>query len=109
MHSSNEEEYRLTTTDYDRFMVMYRLRQMREKETITEETYKANQERLERAVVKESTRQGLKNLLRSSILSNAVAQALQHVHLRPGFNAGTWGKKLTKGRFYRVSQIFQPC
>lgn len=105
MHSSNEDEYRLSTTDPDRFMAMYRLRQMRDDERIAQEVYEVNQERLERAVVKDGTRQGLKNLLRSPILSDSIAQALQHTHLRPGFNASTWGKKLTKGRFYRVSLL----
>lgn len=103
MHSSNEEDYRLSTTDSDRFMVMYRLRQMRDEKIISQEIHKANQERLERGVVKESVRHGLNNLLRSPVLSEAIARALQHTHLRSGFNASTWGKKLTKGRFYRVS------
>lgn len=103
MHSSNEEDYRLSTTDADRFMVLYRLRQMKDNNTITQDIYKANEQRLQTGVVRESTRHGLMNLLRSPILSNAVAQALQHPHLRSGFNAGTWGKKLTKGRFYQAS------
>lgn len=104
MHSSNEEEFKLTSSDSDRFLVLYRLRQMRDENVITQDVYKANQERLEIGITKDGTRQGLTNLLRSPILSKAIAQALQHHHIRPGFNAGTWGKKLIKGRFYQVSE-----
>ena len=108
MHSSNEEEFRLSSTDSDRFMALYRLRQMWDKSIITEEVYKANKERLENGVVKDDTRHGLANLLRSPILATAVVKVLQHTHLRPMFNASTWGKKLTKGRFYQVSEPAQP-
>lgn len=103
MHASNEDQYRLHSTDSDRFMALYRLRQMLDKKEILQDVYEANQERLETCVVKEETRHGLRNLLRSPTLAEAVAQALQHPHLRPGFNASTWGKKLTKGRFYQAS------
>ena len=102
MHSSNEEEFKLHSTDSDRFLTLYRLRQKKNNGVITEEVYTANQEQIERGIIKDETRQGLGNLLRSPILSAAIMQVLQKPHLRPGFNASTWGKKLTKGRFYQA-------
>lgn len=102
MHSSNEEEYRFPTSDADRFMAMYRLFGLYDERLVDEDTYVANQARLERNIQKDSTRQGLKNLLRSKELAESVAQVLALPHLRPCFNAATWGKKLVKGRFYAV-------
>lgn len=108
MHSSNEQRYELTATNADRFMVLYWLCQMRDENIITQDVYKATQKRLEAGVIKEDTRHGLANLLRSPILYETIAEALKHPHLRPGFNAGTWGKKLTKGRFYQASARVEP-
>ncbi|KAF8593793.1 hypothetical protein BDV93DRAFT_582421 [Ceratobasidium sp. AG-I] len=107
MHSNNEEEFRLPSTDADRFLAFYRLRQMRDEKVITEEVYKANQDHLERGVVKDETRQGLGNLLRSPILSTAVASVLEDPQLRSGFNASTWGKKLVKGSLEVTIKPFQ--
>ncbi|KAG9086533.1 hypothetical protein FRC06_003037, partial [Ceratobasidium sp. 370] len=106
MHASNEDEYRFPSSDADRFTAMYRLLKMRENQVIDEETYGINQERLEQSVLKDATRQGLHNLLRSGDLSEAVAAMLRQAHLRPCFNAATWGKKLVKGRFYKLPAQF---
>ncbi|KAG8721061.1 hypothetical protein FRC08_016034 [Ceratobasidium sp. 394] len=103
MHASNEDEYRFPCSDADRFTAMYRLLKMREDNLIDAETYEVNQERLEQSILKDATRQGLHNLLRSAELSEAVAAMLQQAHLRPCFNAATWGKKLVKGRFYKLA------
>ncbi|KAG9095090.1 hypothetical protein FS749_011109 [Ceratobasidium sp. UAMH 11750] len=102
MHASNEGDFRLETGDVDRFMAMHRLLQMKHEQTINHETYLTSQRRLEGCILKDSTRQGLKNILRSTELADATAQALKIEHLRLGFNASTWGKKLVKGRFYVV-------
>ncbi|KAG8711976.1 hypothetical protein FRC08_015190 [Ceratobasidium sp. 394] len=102
MHSGNEEDFRLETTDADRFLVMHRLLEMRRNGTIDKETHSINQRILEGRILKDGTRQGLRNLLRSKELADTIARALEHAHLRPMFNAGTWGKKLVKGRFYSV-------
>ncbi|KAG9084832.1 hypothetical protein FS749_004919, partial [Ceratobasidium sp. UAMH 11750] len=102
MHSSNEEEYRFPISDADRFMAMYRLLELHDKGLVDKSTYVVNQARLERNIPKDCTRQGLKNLLRSKELAESIAQVLSLPHLRPCFNAATWGKKLVKGRFYTV-------
>ncbi|KAG8736853.1 hypothetical protein FRC10_008801, partial [Ceratobasidium sp. 414] len=83
---------------------MYRLFGLYDERLVEEGTYVANQSRLERNIPKDSTRHGLKNLLRSKELAESIAQMLALPHLRSCFNAATWGKKLVKGRFYTLKQ-----
>ncbi|KAG9111075.1 hypothetical protein FRC07_008107 [Ceratobasidium sp. 392] len=103
MHTSNEEDFRLATTDADRFLAMHRLLELKSLQRIDDTTYIASQQRLEAAILKDGTRQGLRNLLRSKDLADAISEALQLDHIRQSFNAGTWGKKLVKGRLYAVA------
>ncbi|KAG8721239.1 hypothetical protein FRC08_014791 [Ceratobasidium sp. 394] len=103
MHSRNESEFRYSASDADRFIAMYRLLRLYQQGQVNKETYVASQMRLERYVPKDGARQGLKNLLRSPELAASISGLLECFHLRPCFNATTWGKKLVKGRFYAVS------
>ncbi|KAG8737096.1 hypothetical protein FRC10_008588, partial [Ceratobasidium sp. 414] len=102
MHMGNEDEHRLFTSDADRFLAMYRLSCMLRDQQITPEVYLENYNRMVRAVVKDTTRHGLTNLVASEELADAIARALEHPCLRSSFNASTWGKKLVKGRFFKV-------
>lgn len=104
MHMGNEDEHRLSTSDSDRFLALHRLSRMRRNSTITGEVHEANHRRILHAVVKDATRQGLANLVASDELADAIALALQHPCLQASFNASTWGKKLVKGRFYKVER-----
>ncbi|KAG9081015.1 hypothetical protein FRC06_005912 [Ceratobasidium sp. 370] len=103
MHMGNEDEHRLSPSDSDRFLALHRLSCMRRDNLITLEVYRANHDRMIRAVVKDVTRQGLSNLMCSEELADAIAGALQHPYLCLSFNASTWGKKLVKGRFYKLA------
>ncbi|KAG8728700.1 hypothetical protein FRC12_021563 [Ceratobasidium sp. 428] len=114
MHMSNEDEHRLSTSDSDRFLVMHRLYCMHREHIVTADMFEANRSRLARAVVKDATRQGLGNLLVSQDLAESVARALQYPCLRASFNAGNWGKKLVKGRFFKlvaclVDEMVEQC
>jgi hypothetical protein len=103
MHMGNEDEHRLSTSDSDRFLALHRLSRMRRDNSITTEVHQANHQRILQAVVKDATRQGLSNLVASDELADSIAVALQHPCLQSSFNASTWGKKLVKGRFYKVT------
>ncbi|KAG8691566.1 hypothetical protein FRC11_000934 [Ceratobasidium sp. 423] len=103
MHLGNEERLAMNTNDADRFLAMMRLRHLQETQVISSDVYNAAQQRISSAIPKSGTRQGLGNLLRSKELAKAIEQAIQHPHIAPYFNAATWGKKLTVGRFFQLS------
>ncbi|QRV99207.1 hypothetical protein RhiJN_27226 [Ceratobasidium sp. AG-Ba] len=105
MHTSNEHEHRLVPTDAERFLALHRLTSLRRSGEITAETCEVNHTRVLRSVINESTRRGLANLVAAEDLADAIAQALQYEHLRGAFNAGAWGKKLVKGRFYKLHAL----
>ncbi|KAG8712216.1 hypothetical protein FRC11_000696 [Ceratobasidium sp. 423] len=106
MFLSNEKPVILENNDATRFMTMYRLRELRDKNIITGVTYDANLKRLAHAVENANIRQGLRNIMRSEVLSDAVARTLEKPFLAPCFNGQTWGKKLVKGRFYTLVACF---
>ncbi|KAG9089594.1 hypothetical protein FRC06_001470, partial [Ceratobasidium sp. 370] len=103
MHMGNEDQHRLSTSDADRFLALHRLTRMHRDKLIATEVYEANRTRIIRAVVKDATRQGLTNLVASDELADSIAVVLGYPCLHPAFNASTWGKKLVKGRFYKVA------
>ncbi|KAG9128199.1 hypothetical protein FRC07_003130 [Ceratobasidium sp. 392] len=114
MHMGNEDEHRLLTSDSDRFLALYRLSCMLRDGVITSEVHQVNYDRLVRAVVKDATRYGLTNLVSSQELADSVARALKYPYLSMSFNASTWGKKLVKGRFYKlvaclVDEMVEQC
>ncbi|KAG8737226.1 hypothetical protein FRC10_008412, partial [Ceratobasidium sp. 414] len=103
MHMGNEDQHRLSTSDADRFLALHRLTRMHRDKLIATEVYEVNRTRIIRAVVKDATRQGLTNLVASDELADSIAVVLEHPCLHAAFNASTWGKKLVKGRFYKVA------
>ncbi|CEL54210.1 hypothetical protein RSOLAG1IB_11608 [Rhizoctonia solani AG-1 IB] len=102
MHLKNEEEHRLTSSDAERFLVLYKLHRLHRDGIITDNVFESNHTALLRAVVNSASRHGLSNLLRSPVLADAVKRVLDHPSLHPTFNASTWGKKLVKGRFFQL-------
>ncbi|KAG9081158.1 hypothetical protein FRC07_014613 [Ceratobasidium sp. 392] len=103
MHIINEEEHRLIPCDASRFSALYGLLSLNRAGSITNNVYHANQNRILRSVLNESTRRGLSNLISSEELADAVACVLQDSHISGLFNAGSWGKKLVKGRFFKLA------
>ncbi|KAG9090444.1 hypothetical protein FRC07_012107, partial [Ceratobasidium sp. 392] len=103
MHMGNEDLHRLSISDADRFLSLHRLSTMHKSGTIPAEVYQVNHRRILQAVLKDATRQGLANLVCSEELADAIANALQYHYVRASFNAGTWGKKLVKGRFFKLT------
>ncbi|QRV74595.1 hypothetical protein RhiJN_02610 [Ceratobasidium sp. AG-Ba] len=103
MHMSNEEEHRLIPCDATRFLALYNLLDLNRAGSISKEVYQANSNRILRSVLTESTRRGLSNLIASDELADSVACVLKDSHIRGSFNAGSWGKKLVKGRFFKLA------
>ncbi|QRV79882.1 hypothetical protein RhiJN_07897 [Ceratobasidium sp. AG-Ba] len=114
MHITNETEHRLVPTDAERFLSLHHLNQLRQQSKISSETCQVNQARILRSGANEGTRRGLSNLLLSDDLAESIAGALRLQHLHPAFNAGSWGKKLVKGRFFKlvaclVDEMVEQC
>lgn len=113
MHMGNEDEHKMSSSDSDRFLAMYRLHGLYTNGVITQDAFQANNDHLSCAVIRDSVWHGLGNLLRSPELSAAVARVLEYPHLQDSFNASTWGKKLVKGHFfqvkYKIYSLHCPC
>ncbi|QRV83737.1 hypothetical protein RhiJN_11753 [Ceratobasidium sp. AG-Ba] len=102
MHMGNEDEHRLAPSDADRFLALHRLVCLYSKNQVTEETFQGNSEQILQSVLNSTTRQGLSNLVHTKELAHSIASAMEYLFLRPCFNGATWGKKLVKGRFFKV-------
>ncbi|KAG8704471.1 hypothetical protein FRC11_009856, partial [Ceratobasidium sp. 423] len=87
MHLGNEKRFMMHTNN----------------KVISLDVHHATQERILGAISKDITRHGLCNLMRSKELSKELADALGRPYIAPCFNAATWGKKLTIGRFYQAT------
>ncbi|QRW12373.1 hypothetical protein RhiLY_11372 [Ceratobasidium sp. AG-Ba] len=102
MHMGNEDEHRLAPSDADRFLALHRLVCLYSKNQVTEETFQGNSEQILQSVLNSTTRQGLSNLVHTKELAHSIASAMEYLFLRPCFNGATWGKKLVKGRFFKL-------
>jgi hypothetical protein len=99
----NKDEHWPSTSNSDRFLALHRLSHMRRDNLIKTKVHQANHQRILQAVVKDATWQGLSNLVALDELADSIAVALQHPCLQSSFNASTWGKKLVKGQFSKVT------
>lgn len=100
MHIGNEATLIKQHSDVDRFLLVHRLRCLLENGGIDKRAYRASAHSI-MGPTGSTARSAIPSLVRSKVVSSAIARLVEYPEIQPNFSASGW-KKLTEGRLYPV-------
>ncbi|KAG9089395.1 hypothetical protein FS749_001366 [Ceratobasidium sp. UAMH 11750] len=101
MHLGNEQETKKPHNDADQFLLVHRLRRLREAGRLSMVEYKGSAERI-MGLPGCTARQAIPALVRSKAVSTKIAEMLSSPHFRAQFALAAW-KRLVTGRMYQLT------
>ncbi|KAG9097636.1 hypothetical protein FRC06_007352 [Ceratobasidium sp. 370] len=99
MHLGNEQETKKPHNDADQFLLVHRLRRLREGGRLSTVDYKESAERI-MGLPHCTARQAIPALVRCKSVSTKIAEMLNSPQVRAQFALGAW-KRLVTGRLYQ--------